>query len=132
MIGMPQQIPEVDHIPPSDIGRVLLESFGYCSGGLAGNFQQTLRKQSNPSVRCELLKTYAAHHILDFCNSFQDVLEPVFDVGRHLEDLDQIIGDSLRHAWLEHFSYRNLGGNPRRVFDQMLNLEDIERRILSA
>jgi hypothetical protein len=129
---MPQQIPEVDHIPPSDIGRVLLESFGYCSGSLAGNFEQTLRKQSNPSVRCELLKTHAANHILDFCDRFQDVPEPIFDVGRHLEDLDQVIGDSFCHARFEHFSHRNLGENPLRVFDQMLNLEDIERRFLSA
>jgi hypothetical protein len=98
----------------------------------ADDFQQSLRHESSPPVRRKLIEACALQQIFNLGDRLQNVPQPVFDGWRHSEHLDQIVGDPLSHARFQHVPHGNLDGNSCRIFDQMKDLEKVERRRVTA
>ena len=73
VIGVPQQIGEVDHFSPIDARFILLDLVGKGSRRLANNLQQALGQESCPSVGRKLIKSQSSHHIFDFGDGLENV-----------------------------------------------------------
>lgn len=89
----------------------------------ANDFQQAFSCQAQQLIRGELFERLAAYYLVDICDGFEDIEQPVFDRGRHLKHLDQIIRDAFRDARLEPFPNGYLRRKTDRIFNQVLNLE---------
>jgi hypothetical protein len=123
-----QQIGEIIHPAPVDFRCSLFDVIGKASRRFACDFEIPLGGHPPDIVSVELLEAHTGEHRFDFPNGFQDVLQSVFDGGRHLEHLNQVVGDAVSQTWFQQLPERNLDVDTGCIFDQVLNLEKIERR----
>ena len=101
MIGMPQQIPEVDHPAPIDLRMRILNVIWNGPRGLANDLEEAFNKKPSSPICGKLIEAYASHDLVDFGNRFEDVTQSIFHGGRHSEDLNQIVGDPFGYARLQ-------------------------------
>jgi hypothetical protein len=126
MVGVTQQISEIDHFAPVD--RWLGSLYGIWNGSrsLTYDLEKTFDCQPSGFFRDELLECGALHDTFDVRDGFQDISQSVFHGRRHSEDLDQIICDAFGDARLQQVPDGYLGLKAKMVFDQVQDLKVIE------
>src|SRR5579872_610044 len=128
VIGMAQPIAEIDHSLPLDFRSVPLDFVSKFSRRFANHFKIPLSRHAAQFVGRKSIEATVEEHFFDLGNGFQNVPQPVLDGWRHLEYLDQIVGNSFNNTRLQQIPHRYLNREPYVVLDQVQDFEIVKSR----
>src|SRR4051794_38877561 len=101
MIRVTKIVAEIDYFLPFDLWLALLDVVRQASRRLANDLKKPFGEQPQSPLNDKLLPRHAIENRLDFCNGFADIKQSVLGSWRHLDHLNEVVGDPLGNTWCQ-------------------------------